>query len=61
VVLAPTTRLAEFGDIPREKSGCGLTVKPNVVVTPEYIAVNVTGVDVVTLPVPTGKVVDVEL
>ena len=60
VVLAPSTTLAEPGDIPREKSGCGLTVKPNVVVTPEYIAVNVTGVDVATLPVPTVKVVDVE-
>jgi hypothetical protein len=60
-VLAPSPTLAELGDIPKEKSGCGLTLKPNVVVTPEYIAVNVTGVDVVTLPVPTVKVVDVEL
>lgn len=58
-VLPPAATLAELGDIPREKSGCGTTVNPNVVVTPEYIAVNVTGVDMVTLPAPNVKVAEV--
>jgi hypothetical protein len=61
VVLAPTAILAEAGDIPSEKSGGGLTVKPNVVETPEYIAVNVTGVDVATPPVPTVPVATVKV
>jgi hypothetical protein len=38
----------------------GLTVRPNVAVTPEYEPVSVTEVGVVTDPVATEKVADVE-
>jgi hypothetical protein len=38
----------------------GLTVSPNVAVTPEYEAVSVTEVELVTVPVVTVKVADVE-
>jgi hypothetical protein len=45
--------------MPIEKSGCALTVMPQVAVTPEYIAVKVTGVEVFTIPDNTEKLAEV--
>ena len=58
--LPPAATLASVGDALREKSGSALTVRPNVTVTPEYLAVSVTGVEVFTDPDVTVKVATVE-
>jgi len=47
-------------DTALKAAASGLTVKPNVALTPEYEAVNVTGVAADTVAVLTVKVADVE-
>jgi hypothetical protein len=58
--LPPAATLAPVGDALKAKSGSALTVRPNVTVTPEYLAVTVTGVEVFTDPDVTVKVATVE-